>query len=468
MAEILIVDDDPILCKQLELYADKLGYESDSENSFQAGVEACRTDEFDVVFLDVNLPDVNGLKGISAFKKTQSSPEVIIITSESDPDGAELALRNGAWYYLEKPLAYKTVQLILDRVIQFRKNIGRSFLDNSFDRAGIIGSSPELNSCLTSISLAAKSIGNVLITGETGTGKELIARSIHANSPRKKQPFVIIDCTNIPETLAESVLFGHEKGAFTDARQKNKGLITQADKGTVFLDEIGDLDLTLQRSLLRVIQEKKFRPVGAAREQEVDCRFVAATNRNLEKMVEAGEFRSDLYFRLATFIIQVPALKTRQGDIAKLTRHYVYKICHENQLEIKTVTPDFLEALATCDWPGNVRELINIIYVSIANAGGDSTLSPHHLPMEFKVRYIQSTLDGTPRKPLDLAEPESDGMLSSLKEFRQAELDKIEFSYIAKLVSHSSGKASKACKIAGISRSRLYQLLRKHGLELKK
>lgn len=200
----------------------------------------------------------------------------------------------------------------------------------------------------------------------------------------------------------------------------------------------------------------------------MDCRFVAATNRNLEKMVEAGEFRSDLYFRLATFIIQVPALKARQGDIAKITRHYVYKICHENQLEIKTVTPDFLEALTTCDWPGNVRELINIIYVSIANAGRDSTLSPHHLPMEFKVRYIQSTLDGTSREPQDAAEPETEGMLSSLKKFRQVELDKIEFRYIEKLVSHSGGKASKACKIADISRSRLYQLLRKHDLELKK
>lgn len=465
MPKILIVDDDPIFCKQLELYTDKLGYGSAFANSLQEGVEACTARDFDVVFLDVNLPDISGLKGIRSFKDTPSSPEVIIITSDSDPDGAELALRNGAWYYMEKPLAYRSVQLILGRALQFRESSRLIVESSSFDRTGIIGNDPKLKSSLTSIFLAAKSAGNILIMGETGTGKELLARAAHANSPRKDHPFVVVDCTNIPETLAESILFGHEKGAFTDARKKNKGLIAQANKGTVFLDEVGDLPLQVQRSLLRTIQEKRFRPVGSGEERKIDCRFVAATNQNLETMVTDGTFRSDLYYRLATFTIHAPALRARRKDIADISRHYADKICKENNLQPKELSSDFLDALHANDWPGNVRELINALYASIANAGFDHTLSPHHLPTEFKVSYIQSTLGtSSPQHELPVAPPLS---LPSFKEYRQVRLDKIEREYIEQLIPLSGGNPSQACEIADISRSRLYQLLRKFGQSMK-
>lgn len=465
MAEILVVDDDPIFCKQLELYVEKMGHQSVSANSLAEGLSLCRIGEFDIVFLDVNLPDISGLQGIGDFKKTKSSPEVIIITGDSDPDGAELALRNGAWYYMEKPLAYKAVQLTMGRALQFRENSRRSFEKESFDRAGIIGNDPKLRACLTSVSLAAKSHGNVLITGETGTGKELIARAIHINSLRKNEPFVVVDCTNIPQTLVESVLFGHEKGAFTDARKKSKGLVEQADKGTIFLDEVGDLPPAIQRSLLRVIQEKRFRPLGADKEREIDCRFVAATNCNLERMVADGSFRSDLYYRLATFTIHAPPLRSRMGDIADLVRHYADVVCKDNGLQPKGISTDYLDAMATCDWPGNVRELINVLHASIANAGLESTLSPHHLPMDFKVSYVQSTLEDGPG-PI-LSESSGPLVLPNLKEFRQIEYDKIEGRYLAQLIHASNGKVAEACSIAGISRSRLYQLLRKYGQAMK-
>jgi len=485
---ILVVDDDPMLCRQLELYLQKLGRPCRVAATLDEGLTLARVEPFDIVFLDVNLPDASGLDGINTFKATASSPEVIIITSDSDPDGAELAVLNGAWYYMEKPLSYNTIKLILGRVLQFRKH-SRNGMQFLVQRAGLIGQDPKFMACLNNVALAAKGGGNVLVTGETGTGKELVARAIHANSGRAGKPFVIVDCTNIPETLAESLLFGHERGAFTDARERRHGMVAQADKGTLFLDEVGDLPMDLQRSLLRVIQEKRFRALGGAKEHEVDVRFVAATNRDIAALVDEGQFRMDLFYRLATFHIKIPPLRERIGDIRPLARHFLDEICQEQGATCKAISTDYMNALEAHDWPGNVRELINVLHASLAVAGPEPVFYPHHLPTEFKAKYFRrvSIASGggeTRHKEaealpagLQTGQGHSPGLevegqfqgenLPSLKVFREQYYAVLEARYLDWLVSAAEGDVARACRLAGISRSRLYQLLEKHGRSLR-
>ncbi len=478
MAHFLIVDDDPIFTRQLEMYLDKLGHSSEAASSLAEGLQRCAKGDYSVVLLDVNLPDSSGLEGIEAFKLSHSGPEVIIITGNNDPDGAELAIRNGAWYYLEKPLDYNTLRLVVGRVLQFRENSRQARQRTILNREAIVGADPKLNECLNQLALAARSNGSVLITGETGVGKELFARAVHDNSSRAEHNFVVVDCTNVPETLAESILFGHEKGAFTDARGKREGLIGLADGGTLFLDEIGDLDFSLQRPLLRVIQEKSYRPLGAATESRSDCRFVAATNRNIETMAEHGEFRNDLYYRLATFHLHIPALRERISDVRLLTRHFVDAICLENAMNPKGVSMDFLDALEMYHWPGNVRELNNVIHSAIANADVEPILYPHHLPLDLKAVFFRRTrgasADEADIQPLSghdaasetLSKPD-DAALPTLKEYRDNAYALLEADYLDRLLAVSGKNVKKACAIADISRSRLYQLLDKHDKGMK-
>lgn len=466
MANILIVDDDPLFCRQLELYAERLGHESKCATSLFEGVEACIQGDFQVVFLDIDLPDASGLQGIGRFKETPTAPEVIMITGDGDPDGAEFAIRNGAWYYLEKPLAFHTVKLLVERVVEYRENIRSAMRRHTLDRAGILGNSPGLMDCLNMVTRASQSRSNVLITGETGTGKELLARAVHANSPQAEAPFVVVDCTNIPEPLAESILLGHEKGAFTDARERRTGLVTQADKGSIFFDEVGDLPPSVQRSLLRVFQERRYRPVGAAKEKTVQCRFIAATNRDLEAMVSEGSFRQDLFFRLNAFHITPPPLRERAGDLKELTRNFVDQACSENSIDLKGISTDYMSALSAYDWPGNVRELLNVVQTSVANALGEPILYLHHLPIDFKAQFFRSSVRVKEDAPLqrpekkDVFELEE---LPTLKAFREKAYTELECKYLDALLERGQGDVKKLCEIADISRSRLYQILNKCG-----
>jgi len=305
---------------------------------------------------------------------------------------------------------------------------------------------------------------NVLICGQTGTGKELFARAIHQNSSRKQHPFVVVDCAALPETLVESVLFGHAKGAFTGADKERQGLIQQAHGGTLFLDEVGELPLSLQKAFLRVIQERCFRPVSGREEIQVNFRLIAATNRDLEAMAAQGTFRNDLLFRLRSFSIDAPPLKQRQGDIRRLTIDYVNRLCEIYNSEVKGLSNDYLEVLEKYTWPGNVRELFNTVEESISLAGNEPTLHMHHLPARLRAMITRHRVNKCTQSMgsefgLNMASLD-DGAFPSINTFR----DLMERRYLDKLNRYTQGNRKEACRLSGLSRTRLFELLKKHDL----
>jgi two-component system NtrC family response regulator len=358
VANILIIDDDEEMCYALSRMFGPQGHYANCAGSIAQGLEQTGSGNIDVVFLDVRMPDGNGLEALPHIQTSPSAPEVIIITGFGDADGAEIAIKSGAWDYIEKGCSTREMSLPLLRALEYRKQKqharegAKSIM--ALKRDGIIGASPKLTDCLDLLAQAAASETSVLITGETGTGKELFARAIHANSSRAKGPFIVVDCAALPETLVESVLFGHEKGAFTGADKSSEGLVRQAGGGTLFLDEVGELPPTTQKSFLRVLQEHRFRPVGSKKELESDFRLVAATNRNMDKMAQEGHFRDDLLFRLKSFVIELPALRERSEDIRELARHHIDRFCEKYGLTPKGFSPEFLDTLKAHPWPGNI------------------------------------------------------------------------------------------------------------------
>jgi two-component system NtrC family response regulator len=379
MAKILIIDDNPFNAETLRDIVLMMGHQVRCALTAVEGRKAL-ADSFDIIFLDVQLPDGNGLTLLPEFLANPSAPEVIIITGFGSPDGAELAMKNGAWDFIEKPLERSKIELPLMRALQYREAKGQKGVPRVLTREGIIGSSPKLESCLQLVAQAAVSDASVLMTGETGTGKELFAQAIHQNGPRRSKPFVIVDCASLPPTIIESILFGHERGAFTGADRQREGLIKLADGGTLFLDEVGDLPLASQRTFLRVLQEHRFRPLGAKREYQSDFRVIGATNCNLDALAEKGQFRQDLLFRLRGIQIDLPSLRQRPADIMELAFHYLSKIGRRQGATLKGFSPEMIETLNAYGWPGNVRELVNALESAIAAATEDPILYPKHLP----------------------------------------------------------------------------------------
>ncbi len=375
----------------------RMGHEATSAHSLSHGLDALRLGGFDVVLLDVRLPDGNGLSILQHIRETTSEPEVIIMTGHGDPDGAELAIRNGAWDYIEKPSSLQQMTLPLVRAIQFREE-KRKRPVVVLNREGIVGCSPRMKSCMDVLGQAAGSDASVLITGETGTGKELFALAVHRNSPRSGQSFVVVDCTALPETLVESLLFGHVRGAFTGADKTQEGLIRQADGGTLFLDEVGELPLSMQKTFLRVLQGRRYRPIGSRQEMESDFRLIAATNRDLDQMVERGHFRKDLLFRMRSFTIELPSLRDRREDIRDLVLYYSAEICEKYGIGMKGFSPELLDALTSYEWPGNVRELMNAVERTISVARYEPTLYPYHLPTHIRVQMARASVKRDPRE----------------------------------------------------------------------
>jgi len=472
MGKITIIDDDPVFRVLLEEHCAQLGHSTRTAASVSEGKTLLAEYPSDLVFLDVSLPDGNGLEALPFIQALPCSPEVIIITGMGDANGAELAIKNGAWDYLQKPLSRQEVLLHVRRALEYHEKKLQRSSQISLKRDEIVGKSKAISACLDQVAHCAATESGVLITGETGTGKELFARAIHANSTRAKGPFVVVDCASLPENLVESILFGHVKGAFTGAGSDRKGLVEQADGGTLFLDEAGELPLETQKNFLRVLQERVFRPVGKDREQKSNFRLVAATNRDLKEMVEEGTFRSDLYFRLNTFNIHLPPLREREKDIEKLVMSFVFNLCRRNRLPIKGVVPETLEVLAAYPWPGNVRELENTLEKAILSDPNDPVLYPIHLPPEIRLSRIRSRVDsklqdtgescGTEPSPApSLTLPEA---LLPFKDYRRKLTLDIERHYLNRLLQESEGDIARACTISGLSRSRLYDLLKVHGL----
>ncbi len=460
---VLIIDDDKLIRDWVANVVSHLGHRPFFARTLKEGLRKVESESFDVVFLDVQMPDGNGLEVIPRIRAVRSSPEIIVITGRGDPDEAELAIQSGAWDYLEKPAPFEAIKLPLLRALEYRADRKNGKPRIPLKRNGIIGESERITSCLELLTQAAGSNVNVLITGETGTGKELFAKVIHYNSARAKGNFVVVDCTALPETLVESVLFGHARGAFTGAERSEEGLIKQADGGTLFLDEIGELPLLIQKRFLRVIQEHRFRPVGGRQEVESDFRLIAATNRSLESMVQEGRFREDLLFRLRTLLVEAPPLRELLEDIRKLTLFYMKDLCERFGMEPKGASPEFWEIVTEYKWPGNVRELVHALEKALLSAKDEPMLFPKHLPTYIR---IQVARDSFPKRPAGRGEPEvfSSGPKAppKLKEIRKAAASEAERRYLKDLLSFVNGDSDKACRISGLSRSRFYTLLRKH------
>ena len=463
MANVLIIDDEKTICDLLSHMVKNMGHEVTYALSLGEGLKEVSSKTFDVVFLDVRLPDGDGLKALPKIVEGPLSPEVIIITGQGDPDGAELAIKSGAWAYIEKPATTQRMTLPLVRALQYRAEKAATKPAKVLKREGIVGISPQLQECLDLLAHVASSNANVLITGETGTGKELFAKTIHDNSLRAEKNFVVVDCTALPETLVESILFGHEKGVFTGADKARIGLVKEADGGTLFLDEVGELPLSVQKDFLRVLQEYRFRPLGSPKEVKSDFRLLSATNRNLEKMVELGQFRQDLFFRLRSLNMELPPLRSRPQDIKDLTVHYLNKLCERYEMETKGFSPDFLEAMMAYDWPGNVRELFQTIERVLTIARFEPTLFPQHLPTQIRVQEARASVGrerGANGAPGENDYPAKG--LPRLQDVREAALSKVETQYLENLMMVTEKDIKEACRISGLSRSRLYHLLQKY------
>ena len=467
MANILIIDDDPMMCDTLSQALLEQEHHVVIAQSLTKGMEKAFSGPFDVVFLDVVLPDGNGLDALPNIRRTPSTPEVIIMTGAGDPDGAELAIRSGAWDYIQKPASLGAMTLPLVRALQYREEKKASKPAIFLKREGIVGNSPKLKRCLDLVAQVATSDANVLITGETGTGKELFARAIHTNSPRANGSFVVVDCAALPATLVESVLFGHKKGAFTGADQTQDGLILQADGGTLFLDEVGELPVPVQKAFLRVLQEHRFRPVGGRKEVESRFRLVSATNKNLDEVVKHGDFRGDLLFRLRSVTIDLPPLRNRLEDMRELTMYHMGILCQKYGTEMKGFSPEFFEALASYDWPGNVRELINTLERVLVSARHDPTLFPKHLPAGIRIRIARASINRSSQVTMQEPQAQNDTTAATLpryREFRQSVVDEAEKKYLRNLMALAHGNIKKACHLAGLGRTRLYTLLKKHAV----
>jgi len=458
MARVLIIDDDESIRNSLKRCFEGLGHEVSLAGSIAEGmVQASKG--VDVIYLDLGLPDGDGKRVIDDLAATPASPEIIVITGLGDNYGAQESLASGAWDYISKPASPQLVKETLQSALSYRQErIGGAAGEGCLGDCGIIGESPAIQRALRLVARAAESEAAVLILGETGSGKELAAKAIHANSCRRGQPFVVVDCSNLSESLVESLLYGHVKGAFTGAHADHKGLVAEADGGTLFLDEVGELPLSLQKSFLRVLQEHRFRCVGGLREQSSDFRLVAATNRNLEAMTRAGKFRSDLLFRLKTVEVSLPALRDRGGDVLLLAAHFVRLSCSRYGLAPKRLAPETSPVLEGYSWPGNVRELGNMMESAVIAAGADPVIHPKHLPGAVRL----STLDA--RRPVPShARAGQAAFAEQVPRYEdyKAERDRCYFQALMEECGHDVAKAS---RVSGLSVPSVYRRLSLSGV----
>ena len=458
MARILIIDDDELIRNGLTRCFADLGHDVVQADGLVSGGRLAR-DGADVIYLDLNLPDGDGRTAINELATAPGSPEIIVLTGLKDNFGAQETLTSGAWDYIQKPATPTALRKSLESALKYRLGKGAAQEPKpDFDALGIIGDSPAMARAKQLMAKAAESEASVLILGETGVGKELTAQAIHANSPRKNRPFVVVDCSNLTESLLESVLYGHVKGSFTGAHADHHGLVAEADTGTLFLDEVGELPSPLQKSFLRVLQEHRFRPVGSPKESMSDFRLVAATNRNLDAMTEAGTFRSDLLFRLRTLEIQLPPLNKRGSDLMQLARHFTRKSCERYGLPPKKLSGRLTEVLKAYAWPGNVRELGNVMEASVIAAGKEPAIYPKHLPAHVRVSFLKQ---GKPRKqPKQPSRPASAGPIQSYKDYKFMR----DQAYFQQLMDICDFDITEASRLSGLSVPSIYRHLALAGI----
>ncbi|RJQ77944.1 MAG: sigma-54-dependent Fis family transcriptional regulator [Desulfobacteraceae bacterium] len=473
MGKVLIIADLQELIESVATLLRPIGHTLFFASDVSTGWSQAIEKRVDVVLLSVQLAAGDGLALLPRLKQLPAGPEVVVIDRAGDPRAAEFALRNEVWDYLAEQSDAHPIALSLDQALQYREEQVGIAAPVPIKRERIIGNSPKMKACFDLLGRAAASDANVLIMGETGTGKELFARAIHSNSPRARsrsldpavrasnpradKNFVVVDCTALPETLLESVLFGHTRGFFSGADRDHDSLIGQAHNGTLFLDEVGELPLSTQKTFLRVLQERRYRPLGGKNELESNFRLIAATNRNLEQMVEEGSLRKDLLFRLRSMTIELPALRERAQDIPDLVRFHTNRLCESYGMAPKGFSVEFLDQITVYSWPGNVRELVHTIDAVLAVAGNDPTLHAKHLPVHLRVQVVCKQL----REPKVMVVPKHSGNgLADFKTYRE----QTERKYLTDLLRATQRNIPKACAISGISRSRLYEMLSKYDL----
>lgn len=450
---VLLVEDDAAL---LRLICDELqaaGYKVETASSVKDAQQLLAEGRFDLVVTDLRLPDGTGHDVLAAAQESEPRPASLVITAFGSVSDAVAALKKGADDFLTKPLEMDHFLLSVDRLIE------QSFLRRDYARLkqtlqstsnhGIAGNSPQIQRLREQITVIAATEGPVLITGESGTGKELVARSLHAQSDRRDGPFVAINCAGIPDALIESELFGHEAGAFTDARKKHAGIFCQASGGTLLLDEIGEMPLALQAKLLRVLQEGSVRAIGASGEQAVDVRVVAATHRNIEQLVSCGEFREDLYYRLETFKLEIPPLRLRREDIALLAHLFLRQHASETRRDIDGFDAMTLDVLNAYAFPGNVRELSNVVERAVAFCQG-RLISAADLP----ARLLENELVPSPLAVSTMQQASDESLLDGLPT-----LDVLQRRYARQVLERTSGNKQQAAAILGVTRSTLYRWL---------
>lgn len=365
MARILIIDDERAIRRALREILEFEGFEVDEAEQGKEGVEKATNKLYDVIFCDIKMPQMDGMEVLSALNSAKVEAPVIMISGHGNIDTAVQAIKSGAFDFIEKPLDLNRILVTLrnakDRTVLVEETKQLKTAVKRFKGSSIIGESKEIEQIKEMIEKVAPSDARVLITGGNGTGKELVARSLHDQSNRNKMPFIEVNCAAIPSELIESELFGHEKGAFTSAVKDKKGKFELASGGTLFLDEIGDMSASAQAKVLRALQENVIQRVGGEKDIKVDCRVLAATNKDLRKEIEEGRFREDLYHRLAVILIHVPSLNDRKSDIPLLAEHFLTLVCTEHGIQRKSFSKDALEALQQTNWTGNIRELRNIV-----------------------------------------------------------------------------------------------------------
>jgi two-component system response regulator GlrR len=440
-AQILLVDDDVALLKLLALRLRAAGYSVETADSGEQAIARLATVQPQLVVTDLRMGGVDGMALYRAVHERFPTVPVIIITAHGTIPDAVDAVQRGVFGYLTKPFDSRTLLKSVEEAL--RLSGGSNHVaggDAGSDwRREIVSQSPAMEDLLQQAHLVADSDVSVLIQGESGTGKELLARAIHRASPRRDKAFVAVNCTAIPETLLESELFGHVKGAFTGATQDRGGLFQAANLGTIFLDEIGDMSAPFQAKLLRVLQEKEIRPVGSSRSFAVDVRVVSATHGDLDAAVASGQFREDLYYRLNVVTLRVPALRQRPEDILLLVTHFLKAIAERSGKEPKTLSPEAMGLLVGAPWPGNVRQLQNAIEQAFALS--TAALIPADL--------VQKALKSQPAPSLSLAEKR----------------DQFERDYLVQLLRTTLGNVSHAARLAQRNRTEFYKLLRRHGLK---
>ena len=445
-AKILVVDDEAIIRESLRDWLSDVGYQVlTAEDGFQA-LKIIEKEKPGIAIVDLVMPGMDGIELLKRAKEISPSIEVIIITAYGSIPTAITAMKEGAYDYIEKPFCPEKVELLIDRLVEHQGLIEENIslhqkLEGRYRFENIIAKSPKMQQVIEVIKVVAKSNATMLITGESGTGKELVARAIHSQGYRKDKPFIAVSCAALPESLLESELFGHEKGAFTGAYAQRRGKFEIANRGTLFLDEIGEMSANIQVHLLRVLEEKEFTRVGGNELIKVDVRVISATNKDMKKAVASGQFREDLYYRLNVVTIELPPLRERKEDVPLLAQHFLKKSAVENQKEITGFSPEATDFLLKYDWPGNVRELENAIERAVILA---------------KNSYIDAV--DMPQENLLLAHSAPAGK----------SLEEVERGHILNILKESGGNYSKAARILGISRITLYNKAKAYGLDVKK